>query len=99
MNRNQVIRIIADHRETLARDFGVKSLALFGSVVRNEANPTSDVDLLVEFDDRPIGLFHLSRTQHYLEKILGVGRVDLVLREGIKPALKERILREAIDAA
>jgi uncharacterized protein len=52
-----------------ARDFGVKSLALFGSVVRNEANPGSDVDLLVKFDDRPIGLFHVSRTQHYLEKI------------------------------
>jgi uncharacterized protein len=79
--------------------FGVKSLALFGSAVRNECSPASDVDLLVEFDDRPIGLFHLSRTQHYLEKILGIARVDLVLREGIKPALKERILREAIDAA
>jgi uncharacterized protein len=99
MNRNQVLKIIADHRETLARDFGVKSLALFGSAVRNECSPASDVDLLVEFDDRPIGLFHLSRTQHYLEKILGIARVDLVLREGIKPALKERILREAIDAA
>ena len=71
MNRNQVLKTIADHRETLARDFGVKSLALFGSVVRDEANAASDVDLLVEFDDRPIGLFHVSRTQHYLEKILG----------------------------
>jgi predicted nucleotidyltransferase len=99
MNRNQVLKIIADHREMLARDFGVKSLALFGSVVRDEANAASDVDLLVEFDDRPIGLFHLSRTQHYLEEILGIASVDLVLRDGIKPALKERILREAIDAA
>ena len=98
MNRNQVLKIIADHRETLARDFGVKSLALFGSVVRGQAAPTSDVDLLVEFDGRPVGLFHLSRTQHYLESILGIAKVDLVLREGIKPALKERILREAIYA-
>jgi uncharacterized protein len=99
MNRNQVLKIIADHRETLARDFGVKSLTLFGSVVRDEANDASDVDLLVEFDDRPIGLFHVFRTQHYLEEILGIASVDLVLRDGIKPALKERILREAIDAA
>ena len=99
MNRNQVLKIIEDHRETLARDFGVKSLALFGSFVRNEATPTSDVDLLVEFDGRPVGLFHLSRTQLYLEIILGGAKVDLVLREGIKPALKERILREAIYAA
>lgn len=99
MNRNQVLKIIADHRETLARDFGVKSLALFGSVVRDEATPASDVDFLVEFDDRPVGLFHLSRTQHYLEIILGIASVDLVLRDSIKPALRERILREAIHAA
>ena len=99
MNRNQALKIIADHREELARDFGVKSLALFGSVVREETTAASDVDLLVEFDGRPVGLFHLSRTQHYLESILGIPKVDLVLRDGIKPALKERILREAIYAA
>jgi predicted nucleotidyltransferase len=99
MNRNQVLKTIAQHREKLAREFGVKSLALFGSVVRDEATPASDVDLLVEFDGRSVGLFHLSRTQHFLESILGVSKVDLVLRDGIKPALKERILREAVYAA
>jgi predicted nucleotidyltransferase len=99
MNRNQVLKIIAEHRGKLAEEFGVKSLALFGSVVRDESSPVSDVDLLVEFDGRQVGLFHLSRTQHYLESILGIPRVDLVLREGIKPALKEQILQEAIYAA
>jgi uncharacterized protein len=99
MNRDQILRIISEHREQLAAQFGVKSLALFGSVVRGEATPASDVDLLVEFDGRPVGLFHLSRTQHYLEAILGVPKVDLVLRDGIKPALRDRILREAIHAA
>jgi uncharacterized protein len=84
---------------TTPRLGGSKSLPLFGSVVRDEASPTSDVDLLVEFDGRPVGLFHLSRTQQYLERILGVPRVDLVLRAYIKPALRERILREAVDAA
>jgi uncharacterized protein len=99
VHRNQVLKIIAQHREKLAREFGIKSLALFGSVVRDEATPASDVDLLVEFDRQPVGLFHLSRIQHYLENILGVSKVDLVLRDGIKPALKEHILREAINAA
>jgi uncharacterized protein len=99
MNRSAVLEIIARHRAELATQFGVKSLALFGSVVRDEATPASDVDLLVEFDGRPVSLFHLSRTQHYLEGILGVPRVDLVLRDGSKPALRENILREAIDAA
>ena len=99
MNRNDILEIIARHRAELAAEFGIRSLALFGSVVRDEATPASDVDLLVEFDGRPVGLFHLSRTQHYLEGILGVPRVDLVLRDGIKPALRENILREAIHAA
>ena len=99
MNRDQILKVLAGHRGTLAGDFGVKSLALFGSVVRDAASASSDVDLLVEFDGRAVGLFHLSRTQHYLEDILGVDRVDLVLRDSIKPALKERILREAIHAA
>jgi uncharacterized protein len=99
MNRNEVLTIIAEHHEKLAGEFGVKSLALFGSVVRDEATPASDVDLLVEFDGRPVGLFHLSRTLHYLESILSVAKGDLVLRDSIKPALKERILREAIHAA
>jgi uncharacterized protein len=99
MNRNDVLEIIARHRTELTTEFGIRSLALFGSVVRDEATPASDVDLLVEFDGRrPVGLFHLSRTQHYLESILGVPRVDLVLRDGIKPTLRENILREAIHA-
>jgi predicted nucleotidyltransferase len=98
VTRTQILQTLADHRDELATDFGVKSLALFGSVVRDEATPASDVDLLVEFDGRPVGLFHLSRTQHYLESILGIPRVDLVLRDGIKPALRDRILREAIHA-
>jgi len=98
MNRNQVLKILAEHRERLATEFGIKSLALFGSVVRDEATLASDVDLLVEFDGRPVGLFHLSRTQQYLESILGVPKVDLVLQDSIKPALRERILREAIHA-
>jgi predicted nucleotidyltransferase len=98
VNRKQALEIIAHNRDRLAKDYGIKSLALFGSVARNEAAPGSDVDLLVEFD-RPVGLFHLSRTQHYLESILGISKVDLVLRDGIKPALKEHILREAIYAA
>jgi uncharacterized protein len=99
MNRSAVLEIIARHRAELTAQFGIRSLALFGSVVRDEATPASDVDLLVEFDGRPVGLFHLSRTQHYLEDILGGTRVDLVLRDAVKPALRENILREAIHAA
>lgn len=54
MDRERIIRILSKHSVELAPKYGVKSLALFGSVCRNEAGPDSDVDLLVE-SDRPVG--------------------------------------------
>lgn len=95
MHRDEILRILAEHREELER-FGVKTLALFGSVVRGEARPDSDVDILVEFD-RPVGLFEFVRLNLYLEKLLG-RRVDLVTLDAIRPAMRERILREAVRA-
>jgi predicted nucleotidyltransferase len=97
MKRNEALDILRAEQEHLRRDFGVKSLALFGSVARDQAKDSSDVDLLVEFD-RPIGLLHLIGTQQYIEKRLGVARVDLILRRAIIPELKEDILTEAVDA-
>ena len=86
---------MSEARSELA-DLGVRSLDLFGSVARGEASTDSDVDLLVEFN-RPIGLFHFFRVQQRLEEILGA-RVDLVMRDAVKPQLRERILAEAVRA-
>ncbi len=96
MKREDIIRMLREHREKLRREFAVRSLALFGSVAREEAQDTSDVDLLVEFD-RPIGLLHLIGTQQHIEDLLGVKKVDLVLRRCLYEELKEDILGEAID--
>jgi uncharacterized protein len=97
MQRDNVLKILAEHRDELRQQFSVKSLALFGSVARGEATETSDVDLLVEFE-RPVGLFHFFTVQHYLEDILGVAQVDLVMPDALHKELKEGILREAIHA-
>lgn len=96
MTREEVLRILAEHRDELRKRFGVKSLALFGSVVRNEAREKSDVDLLVEFD-HPVGYFHIFHTQDYLEQILGGTAVDLVLRQAVVDELRDRIYSEAVD--
>lgn len=58
----------------------------------------SDVDVLVEFDDRPIGLFEFIDLKEYLEEILD-RPVDLVTEDGLKRQLREGILKEAIPAA
>ena len=95
MNRNDVHQTLAAHRTELRDRFGVKSLALFGSVARDETTPASDVDLLVEFD-RPITLFDLVALQQRLELLLGIPKVELVMRDAIFPELRESILGEAI---
>lgn len=97
MKRDEALKTLAEHREELRQRFAVKSLALFGSVVRDEATQTSDVDLLVEFD-RPVGLLHVIGTEQYLEKLLRVNKVDLVLERAVLPEFKDGILAEAIDA-
>lgn len=95
MTREEVQRRLSEQRGELA-ELSIRSLDIFGSVARGEAAAGSDVDLLVEFD-RPIGLFHFFRVQRRLEQILGC-RVDLVMRDAVKPQLRDRIFREAVRA-
>jgi predicted nucleotidyltransferase len=96
MKRDEVLALLRGYRAEL-EEYGVKSLAIFGSIARNEDTAQSDVDILVEFN-RPVGLFEFVRVKNHLEKILH-RPVDLVTPEGLKKQLKERILREAIHAA
>ena len=98
MTRREIFNRLAVARPQLRRQ-GVKRLRLFGSRARDESTLMSDVDLLVEFDERPIGLFEMARIQRQLEELLGVNHVDLVTPEGLHPALRQRILSEALDAA
>jgi hypothetical protein len=95
VTRAEALKHLSDHRADIAR-LGVRSLRLFGSVVRDEARPDSDVDLLVEFD-RPVGLFQFFRVQRRLEEILGA-RVDLVMKDAVKRQLRGQILGEAVLA-
>lgn len=97
MKRDKVVKILSEHRDELQQRFGVKSLALFGSVARDEATGISDVDLLVEFD-RPTGLFGLIQLQQYLEALFGC-KVDVGTAAGLRPRIRERVLREALRVA
>jgi uncharacterized protein len=94
MKQDAILQILRQKNAELTQQFGVKSLVLFGSVARNEATSTSDVDLLVEFN-RPVGYFGLFALQDYLEKLLGCS-VDLGTPESLKPYIKERIMGEII---
>ena len=75
--------------------YGVESLAVFGSVARGEADSASDVDLLVRFQAEPPGLFGFVRLERRLSEVIAFP-VDLVMETALKPALRARILAEAI---
>ncbi len=86
--------LLASHKEELKKNYKVKEIGIFGSYVRNEQTKKSDVDVLVTFSET-IDLFKFVGLENYLSDVLGV-KVDLVMKDGIKPRLKERILNEAV---
>jgi len=82
-------------RETgVLKGFGVRRLSLFGSTARGEARPESDLDFLVDFDRKTFRNY--MGLADFLEKLLG-HKVDLVIRETIKPLVREKVLAEAQD--
>ena len=78
---------------SIQEKFHVESLEIFGSFLRGEETPESDLDLLVTFSETP-GLFTFVRLENHLSDSLGV-RVDLVMKDSLKPNIGERILAEA----
>jgi hypothetical protein len=97
------MRTLAELRELLhrleprlAERYGVRVIGIFGSYVRNEQTPDSDLDLLVELDRPPkISLIGLVELEEELSESLGV-RVDLAIRKNLKKRIGERILLEVI---
>ncbi len=93
MNKEQILALLAEHQDDLNR-YGVKRLALFGSVVRNEAGADSDIDVLVEFEGRATFDAYMD-LKFYLEDLLGKP-VDLVTQKALRPQLRPRIERELV---
>ena len=94
MNKNQVLATLATIDYTR---FGVKSLELFGSFARDEARVTSDVDILVEFEETPT-FDHYMGLKFYLEDLLGT-KVDLVEKAMLHPSISSRVENEVIPVA
>jgi len=96
MNRQKILKILAEHRNEIESRFDVASLSLFGSAARGEATEESDIDILVTFIKTP-GIFGFLELKEYLEKILECS-VDLVTKNALKKQLRDQILREAVHA-
>lgn len=96
MDRDQLLQLSTALR-ALADRYGARSLSVFGSVVRGEAGPSSDVDLLVDFPSSPT-------FEQYMDLKLAIEDllqrpVDLITRTGLRQELKSRIEAEALRVA
>ncbi len=89
------VELPMDEIAELCKRYHVTELSLFGSVLRDDFRPDSDVDILVTFEENaPIGLFEFVDLQDALAKSLG-RRVDLVSKRGLKSIIRDDVLTSA----
>jgi len=88
INRKEIFEKIAQ----ILKDRGARKIAVFGSYVRGEEKPESDIDIIVEFSGRK-SLLELVRIERELSEVLGI-KVDLLTEKSISPYLIDTIRRE-----
>ena len=94
LSKQQVLTNLAALEKPL-REYGLSSLALFGSMVRGAARNDSDIDVLIEVaPDARFSLIDLVSVKEFLEEHLG-RKVDVITKEGLNPDIRDRVLREA----
>lgn len=92
-SKEEYMDIIDRNSPVLRKEFGIRSLCIFGSVARNEQNADSDVDICVDMDAK---MFLVIRLKRFLETILG-SSVDVVrLHKNLNPFLKSEIERDGV---
>jgi uncharacterized protein len=85
--RSQILEIAARH--------GAFNVRVFGSVVRGEETPESDIDFLIDYDLERVSPWFPVRLIRDLEKTLGA-KVDVVTIEGLKARIREQVLQESV---
>ena len=89
------VQVDAAKLADLCQRHGVMELSLFGSAVRGEMGPGSDIDVMVEFDPAArIGILKFESLVEGLEALLG-RKIDLVTKRGLKPWVRPEVLSEA----
>jgi hypothetical protein len=91
------LALLRNHEPEIKKRFGVSKIGIFGSFVRGEERPDSDVDVLVTFRNGEKTFDNYMSCKFYLEDLFG-RKVDLVMKGSIKKRLKPYILGEVVYA-
>jgi len=93
---NLLLRILNDKIALFCQEQGIRRLAIFGSALRPDFGPDSDIDVLVEFEpDRIPGLFGIARMERELSALLDDRKVDLRTPEDLSRYFRQSVLDEA----
>ncbi|MDD2303780.1 MAG: nucleotidyltransferase family protein [Prolixibacteraceae bacterium] len=91
--KDYILASIKKHRSDLSV-FGVQSVGLFGSYVRNEQTEKSDIDLLIDFDPEKETFDNYMALCDYLDSLFRNEKVEIVTKNGLSPHIGPTILRE-----
>lgn len=99
MSQSQIEQIkqkLSHQLPQIRERYHITQLGIFGSYVRGEATNHSDLDILVEFDpEAKFGLLTFCELENYLSELLAI-KVDLVMKDGLKPNIGSNILQEVV---
>ena len=94
ITKNEIIKKLVTLRETLSEKHKVKSIGVFGSVIRGEQREDSDIDVLVEFKD-DADIFDLMGLELFLQEEFDQ-KVDVVSKRALRDEIKDVVLKEVI---
>lgn len=96
LTKEEILNKLKEIKPVLYNKFYIKNLGLFGSYVRGENSASSDIDILIEYDENAaFSLFTLISLEDFLTNLFNI-KVDVVNRKSIKPDIKDNIMKEVI---
>jgi predicted nucleotidyltransferase len=92
----EIKQILRAQKSHLASEYGVAEIGIFGSYVRGEQQPDSDIDVLIELEEPPrIDLFDLVNLEYHLSDLLGVN-ADVAIKGDLRKRIGKRIMSEVV---
>lgn len=93
--KTNILEILTTHKQELS-NFGISSLGLFGSYIRNEQSGKSDIDILIDFESDKENFDNYMAAYDLLESIFQNEKIEVVTKNGLSPYIGPKILNEVI---